>query len=87
MAGKTATVRGTHRRRGANSPGRAPTRNEPIDGPNHLRAATPAKDEANEAILGRNGLAVVRFSEAAIDREPRAVLHALATGIASRHGS
>jgi very-short-patch-repair endonuclease len=58
-----------------------------IDGPNHLRPATRDKDAANAAILARNGLTVLRFTEAAIDREPRAVLDHLTRGIASRHGS
>jgi very-short-patch-repair endonuclease len=48
-----------------------------VDGPNHLRPATQAKDAANQAVLQRNGLTVVRFTEAAIDLEPRAVLREL----------
>src|SRR4051794_39167854 len=49
-----------------------------IDGPGHLRPATRAKDEANDAWLTSRGLTVVRFTDAAIDREPRLVLRELA---------
>ena len=49
-----------------------------VDGPNHLRPATSAKDEAGERVLRAHGLTVVRFTEAAIDLEPRAVLRELA---------
>jgi very-short-patch-repair endonuclease len=49
-----------------------------IDGPHHLRPATSAKDQANEATLKAHGLTIVRFTEAAIDLEPRAVLRELA---------
>ena len=49
-----------------------------IDGPNHLREATRAKDEADEATLRSHGLTVARFTEAAIEREPREVLRELA---------
>jgi len=49
-----------------------------VDGPNHLRPATRAKDEANDAILARRGLTVVRFTEAAIDLAPGEVLRELA---------
>ena len=58
-----------------------------VDGRNHLRPATQAKDEANVAILHSYGLELARFTEAAIDRESRAVLDRLARGIADRHGS
>jgi hypothetical protein len=49
-----------------------------IDGPNHLREATRARDAADEATLRSHGLTVVRYTEVAIDREPRAVLRELA---------
>src|SRR3954452_14409831 len=58
-----------------------------LDGPNHLRPATRDNDAANVAILARNGMDLVRFTEAAIDLEPRAVLDHVTRGIASRHGS
>jgi hypothetical protein len=45
-----------------------------VDGPNHLRPATRADDEAKQARLEVHGFTVVRFTEAVIDREPRAVL-------------
>jgi very-short-patch-repair endonuclease len=48
-----------------------------VDGPGHLRPATRAKDEANEALLTAAGLTVTRLTEAAIDREPDLVVHAL----------
>lgn len=55
-----------------------------IDGPNHARPPTRAKDRAAEAILERHGLTVTRFTEAAIDLEPRAVIAAVSRLIASR---
>jgi|tagenome__1003787_1003787.scaffolds.fasta_scaffold20959756_1 hypothetical protein len=48
-----------------------------IDGPNHLRPATLAKDRADQAALEARGLRVVRFTEVVVDREPELVLHAL----------
>ena len=39
-----------------------------VDGPNHDREASRAQDDANEAILTANGLTVVRFTEADIER-------------------
>jgi very-short-patch-repair endonuclease len=55
-----------------------------LDGPNHLRAATRARDAADEATLRGRGLTVVRFTEAAIEREPREVLRELAAQKLSR---
>ena len=49
-----------------------------VDGPNHTRAPTRAKDEADQAKLEAHGLTVVRFTEAAIELEPRLVLAELA---------
>ena len=49
-----------------------------VDGPGHLRPATRAADEAKQAQLEACGFTVVRFTEAAIDREPREVLRELA---------
>jgi very-short-patch-repair endonuclease len=48
-----------------------------VDGPNHLRPATLAKDLADQTALEARGLRVVRFTEAAIDREPGLVLREL----------
>jgi hypothetical protein len=48
-----------------------------IDGPNHLRSPTYAKDLADQAALEALGFTVLRFTEAAIDLEPRLVLQAL----------
>ena len=48
-----------------------------VDGPGHLRPATRADDEAKQARLEAHGFTVVRFTEAAIDREPREVLREL----------
>jgi Protein of unknown function (DUF559) len=48
-----------------------------VDGPNHLRPATRAKDEADQAALEARGLRVIRFTEAAIDLEPERVLREL----------
>jgi very-short-patch-repair endonuclease len=56
-----------------------------VDGPNHNRAPTRARDEADQATLEAHGLTVVRFTEAAIDFEPRLVLRELAArGLARR---
>jgi very-short-patch-repair endonuclease len=58
-----------------------------VDGPGHQRPATRAKDEADDAWLRSRGLTVVRFTDAAIDREPRRVLRELtAQHLARRTG-
>ena len=49
-----------------------------VDGPNHQRAPTRARDEADQAVLEAHGLTVVRFTEAAIDVESRLVSAELA---------
>ena len=54
-----------------------------IDGPGHDRAASQAHDDANEAILRARGFTVVRFTEANIEREPRAVIARCAAAAAS----
>jgi very-short-patch-repair endonuclease len=49
-----------------------------VDGPNHQRPATRSRDAADEAVLRGRGFVVMRFTEAAIDREPHEVLRELA---------
>ena len=53
-----------------------------LDGPNHLRPHTQAKDAANEATLRAHGLTVVRFTEATLDHEPHAIVRALSEDLA-----
>jgi very-short-patch-repair endonuclease len=48
-----------------------------VDRPNHTRSPTYAKDLADQAALEALGFTVLRFTEAAIDLEPRLVLQAL----------
>ena len=49
-----------------------------VDGPGHQLPAVRAADEAKQARLEAHGFTVVRFTEAAIEREPREVLRELA---------
>ena len=49
-----------------------------VDGPGHQLPAVRAADEAKQAQLEAHGFTVVRFTEAAIEREPREVLRELA---------